>query len=1017
MKTQRLLATLAVSIAFAPRLAHAVMQTVTGTVYTYSTTLSSTTPGSITSGQGAPVEMGRPVQLLCFANPYLPTVRTTWTDDLGRYTVSCDAMAGSTVSVFTAGDEATAQPVTVASSATTVTRDITRAPHMLSIDGGSLWVRKVGDGEYPFVFIEPFDLGNTVHTGDEVAGGMSILSTLAAQPINKAPTAFDGAGTIDRLLPWLLANNYTIYIIASGNAWGNSLMGTGDRSNGEAFQAMKLAFLMRKKYNPDRPMNFLGFSLGGATTKAGLYNWCNGNFYAQIGPEYDLRSGCPEVAAWGAADAPFGSKLLNRSNATQPHLILWDGAHIPTSAQLLLSDPALASSPELSTYRQGLGSGVAKELMVNLKGPIGTCNTGAVDSDGGDSPFFGNSSSCTTDNAAHMAFTEWSGDVTLPYRPVSGTDVPAVAFSLGAAPSAPTAAGAKQTIKWVNDDKLYTARRSSISSNTTVRDWWGCDWTTADRYTQRYWASTPYVDIAVDKNLLGFIPWGTAHIRLYPNGGTEDLFECDHGSRANMLSRLGALANQGSTWALGSYYIPGTYSVAGATTWAPTFITTRSALLIPLGYTNPLANWKDWMTNPETLDGFPLDQNHSMQPFPRTQVGMVLAHFSEQQKGYRMQPVVSATKNLGSNPWGSSRPAEPEIVDGIDNDGDEGIDELASWEGPGVTAAWNNPNRTVLTVVSKNRYWKYNWLTGTWIGSGYFDQSTYTTEASGGTTWSNTPWDNANSASLARVPTVDGLKPWEGAGITAAINPPNSQYLVLFSGNREWVYNFAPNAGFSSWAWAGHVGDNTYYLANVTPWFPYAAAVGGKLPGSGGGITGTRLSGDGKQVTLYNASANAYWTWSYASVAFATSGAQAGAFPTAAYRWNDGQGDTLIYSGNQLRNWTISTNTFWPSATTFYPLSSAWAAQPQPQPNLVVLEATYGANVGAAGNATGDVWNKCMGKGASCGYFVNQAVLGDPSPASYKDFKVTYRCTGTGATKTTHLTGDANRMTAGLVCP
>lgn len=66
---------------------------------------------------------------------------------------------------------------------------------------------------------------------------------------------------------------------------------------------------------------------------------------------------------------------------------------------------------------------------------------------------------------------------------------------------------------------------------------------------------------------------------------------------------------------------------------------------------------------------------------------------------------------------------------------------------------------------------------------------------------------------------------------------------------------------------------------------------------------------------------------------------------------------------------------------------------------IATIEATYGANCGAAaGNATAKVAEVCDGR-ASCLYRIDVRVLGDPANGCAKDFRVTWRCAQNPAEK------------------
>lgn len=80
-----------------------------------------------------------------------------------------------------------------------------------------------------------------------------------------------------------------------------------------------------------------------------------------------------------------------------------------------------------------------------------------------------------------------------------------------------------------------------------------------------------------------------------------------------------------------------------------------------------------------------------------------------------------------------------------------------------------------------------------------------------------------------------------------------------------------------------------------------------------------------------------------------------------------------------------------------------------------VIEATYGANCGAArSNATWSVVDQCDGL-TNCPYRVSVGTLGDPAPNCRKDFDVRWAC-GTQGVISQHVNNEANLQTVTLAC-
>ncbi|HET9232962.1 MAG TPA: hypothetical protein VFP10_02340, partial [Candidatus Eisenbacteria bacterium] len=195
-----------------------------------------------------------------------------------------------------------------------------RVPLMRS-PAKTVWLRRYGTGDYPFFFVEGFDPQNGTWTGDETAPGNnssltqapSILRIMRNSPIGSAvvntTTREAPAGANNNMLDWLVANNYSVYVIASGSNWGTSQKGMlADHSDGIAYQAMALIKQVRNRFAPSSVAIVGGYSLGGSVVRTGLLHWCNGDFSSVPGSE--LTTGCPEIGLWWGADSPLDSATV-----------------------------------------------------------------------------------------------------------------------------------------------------------------------------------------------------------------------------------------------------------------------------------------------------------------------------------------------------------------------------------------------------------------------------------------------------------------------------------------------------------------------------------------------------------------------------------------------------------------------------------------------------------------------------------------------------------------------------------
>jgi len=106
------------------------------------------------------------------------------------------------------------------------------------------------------------------------------------------------------------------------------------------------------------------------------------------------------------------------------------------------------------------------------------------------------------------------------------------------------------------------------------------------------------------------------------------------------------------------------------------------------------------------------------------------------------------------------------------------------WDGPGITAAWHNPDNTILTIVSGDRWWNLQWIGNVWHSQGMLK----------------------NLPPFPQAPRVNGSLPWESGGLTAAWHTQDGSLLTVVSEDRLW------NMRWSDFAWI-----TALPVAQVTP--------------------------------------------------------------------------------------------------------------------------------------------------------------------------------------------------------
>jgi hypothetical protein len=163
------------------------------------------------------------------------------------------------------------------------------------------------------------------------------------------------------------------------------------------------------------------------------------------------------------------------------------------------------------------------------------------------------------------------------------------------------------------------------------------------------------------------------------------------------------------------------------------------------------------------------------------------------------------------------------------------INGLKPYEGEGVTAAWYTASDNSLRVISKNRFYRYNFTNNQWDFA----------QALPFLSLPNNPWNQA--------PAINGLKPWDAEGVTAAW-VDNENNLRVVSKNRLWRLNQTSG----QWDFAQAL---PFATLPSNPWHNAPVADGLK-PWEGVGITASEFINDGTpKGKLVLVSKDKYWTW------------------------------------------------------------------------------------------------------------------------------------------------------------
>jgi hypothetical protein len=165
------------------------------------------------------------------------------------------------------------------------------------------------------------------------------------------------------------------------------------------------------------------------------------------------------------------------------------------------------------------------------------------------------------------------------------------------------------------------------------------------------------------------------------------------------------------------------------------------------------------------------------------------------------------------------------------------VNNLKPWDGSGVTAIWYVPATSVeapyLRVISQNRFYRFNYTTNKWDYASILPISDPTN-----------PWSDA------KMPALNGVKPWQGDGVTAAWVAKDG-YLRIVSKDKMWRLNNSTNT-WDALSFSSLPADN--------PW-KKAPRIDGLMPWEGAGITAVEFINDGTaKGKLVIVSKDRFWT-------------------------------------------------------------------------------------------------------------------------------------------------------------
>lgn len=227
-----------------------------------------------------------------------------------------------------------------------------------------------------------------------------------------------GSGSPKNLLYYLLGRGYTLWMVMSSNGNGAAGMrGSGDFTNGGAYQAMNLT---KKILDHTRSIHggrtraaLHGYSMGGPIIRAGLNHWCKSGTWdgTALGNKRLPKAECDAIRLWISGDGPL------------------EGASGPMALQRYAM--ALPEIPQI--VRDMILTPAAQEMLSHTVTP--GCNVYCADLGGCDSTESDYRAGCDSTQQAFNAFQSWAKGTGYAYPTYqSGAKIPGIAYSQGLAP-------------------------------------------------------------------------------------------------------------------------------------------------------------------------------------------------------------------------------------------------------------------------------------------------------------------------------------------------------------------------------------------------------------------------------------------------------------------------------------------------------------------------------------------------------------------------------------------------------
>ncbi|MBD3363309.1 hypothetical protein GF362_06325 [Candidatus Dojkabacteria bacterium] len=162
------------------------------------------------------------------------------------------------------------------------------------------------------------------------------------------------------------------------------------------------------------------------------------------------------------------------------------------------------------------------------------------------------------------------------------------------------------------------------------------------------------------------------------------------------------------------------------------------------------------------------------------------------------------------------------ILDLIESNINLNIDDINSIYKYGFTGSLVNSEQDSVMLISRNKYWIFN--------------ATLTQLISWGNLADHRYWQKA--------PSVSGIKPWEGEGVTAAWTARNGDYMYIVNKNKYWIQDLSSH----QWIESGEFEEDKIWQS--------ISEVDGVFPWEGNGITSgwTSTTGD-----IYITNGLYYW--------------------------------------------------------------------------------------------------------------------------------------------------------------